>query len=117
MALDTSLPTQVQAPSTLATVGNIASTANAIQQFQAGNIALQAQRQANVERQNLIKLFQEDPDAKALPDGTFNPALAKARSMVFLASASSSFITTPRPAACTCSPAPSIFFTRVGGRR
>lgn len=75
MALDSGIPLQVQAPNTLATVGNIASTANAIQQFQAGNIALQAQRQANVERQNLIKLFQEDPDAKALPDGTFNPAL------------------------------------------
>src|ERR1700675_2617991 len=60
----------------MATLGNIASTANALQQYQAGNIDLQAKQQANIDRQNLIKLFQSgDPDTKALPDGTFSPAL------------------------------------------
>jgi len=59
----------------MATLGNLLGTAQAAQQYQQGNIALQAQQQANQERKNLIQLFQTDPDAKALPDGTFNPAL------------------------------------------
>jgi hypothetical protein len=48
--------------------------------------------------------------------GTFNPAEAKASSIFFFDSASSSFITTPRPGSRTRSPAVLIFFLSTGGR-
>lgn len=75
MALDVGVLGNLQQPNPLGMMGNIASTANAMQQFQSGAIAMQAQRQANVERQNLIQLFQNDPDAKPNADGTFKPAI------------------------------------------
>jgi len=63
-------------PSPMDTMGNMVNLARGVQGYQTGQIQqekqaidLQAQRQANQERQNVIQLVQNDPDFKPGPDG------------------------------------------------
>jgi len=50
-------------------LGNMVSLQQGMQDLQKGSISLQAQQQANQERQNVIQLTQNDPDFKPGPDG------------------------------------------------
>ncbi len=87
MPIDASIPLQGQTPNTLANIGSVVGTAQGLQALQTGQIQqqrlginLQAEQQANQERQAVVAAIQsKDPDLTPGPDGIVDQGRATAK--------------------------------------